>query len=178
MMTFPLLSALLALFCIILSILFFRLSAGASKELTNAIPRCKIPGIILGIVCLIWSAWHGCLMLEGTLEKFHPVVWILVPVTAILSYIYLDYLFSRSLGGFFVLMANELIRQAFGNDVALRPLYSIICLLIGVMGLFLIGTPWRLRDAFELASSRQTAGRIISIGFMLCACILILLPLL
>ena len=178
MMIFTLLSAILALFCILLSFIFFRLASGAPKGIAAALPRWRIPGALLGIICLIWSAWHACLLLEGPLERFHPVIWLLVPVTAILSFIYLDYLFTRALGGFFVLMANKLLQLGFANDVPLRPLYSTACLIIGVAGLFLIGAPWRLRDAFDLASSKKNTGYAIALALIICACVLVLLPLL
>ena len=35
-----------------------------------------------------------------------------------------DYLFARTCGGFLILAANELLRRGFGNDIALRPLFS------------------------------------------------------
>ena len=172
------LSVLLASVCLFFSYLFSRLAAGCRSRLAEGLPRAKVPGLLLGIVCLVWSAWHGCLMLEGPLEKYHPVVWLLVPTTAVLSWFYLDYLFSRALGGFFALAANELIRQGFTHAVTLRPLFSVICLLLGVCGLFLIGTPWRLRDLLEIAGKKPRAGRLLSLALLLCAVVLIVLPLL
>ena len=142
-----------------------------------ALPRNRIAGAPIGVVCLIWSAWHGCLMLEGPLASLHPIVWLLVPIVSILAFFFLDYLFSRSLGGFFVLMSNELIRQAFAHSTTMRPLYSLVCLLLGVAGLFLIGTPWRLRDTLELAAKEKKAALSISGALFFCSAILILLPL-
>lgn len=116
-------------------------------------------------------------MLEGPLASLHPIVWLLVPIVSILAFFFLDYLFSRSLGGFFVLMSNELIRQAFSHSTTMRPLYSLVCLLLGVAGLFLIGTPWRLRDTLELAAKEKKAAISISGALLFCSAILILLPL-
>lgn len=124
-----------------------------------SLPRNVWWGMAIGIPCLAWSAWHACIMLEGGLAKFHTIVWLLVPTIAILSYFYLDYLFSRALGGLFILAANEMIRCAFAHAIPLRPLFSLVCLLIGVMGLFMLGTPWRMRDAISLAAKNRRYGR-------------------
>ena len=140
-----------------------------------ALPRLRWAGIVLGIPCLIWSAWHGCIMLEGGLAKFHTLVWCLVPILSILCALYLDYLFARSLGGFLILSTNELIRCAFIYDVPLRGVYSVLCLLLGVCGLFLLGAPWHLRDTLKLAENNTTAGRSIAAALAVAALLLILL---
>lgn len=137
--------------------------------------RMRLGGVVLGIPCLVWSAWHGCIMLEGGLAKYHPVVWALVPVTAVLCYFFLDYLFARAAGGFFILCANELLRQSFAHAVLLRPVYSVACLLLGIAGLFMLGVPWRVRDTFELASEKPVAGRWIAGILLFPAFVLIVL---
>lgn len=144
-------------------------------QMKAVLPRLRWAGIVLGIPCLIWSAWHGCIMLEGGLAKFHTLVWCLVPILSILCAFYLDYLFARALGGFLLLATNELIRCAFVYDVPLRGLYSIICLLLGICGLFLLGTPWHLRDALKLAVERPPVGRAIAAALAVAAFLLILL---
>ena len=134
-----------------------------SRHDTSRLARLKWPGVALGIPCLIWSAWHACEMLEGDLAKFHTLVWMLVPITAVLCIWLMDYLFARATGGFLILAANELIRGAFIHAVPIRPLYSFICLMLGVAGMFLVATPWRLRNLLEhtpqnLRRQRMAAG--------------------
>ena len=71
------------------------------------------------------------------------------------------------------------IQVAVGlRSASLHSVLPTVCLVIGVAGLFLIGAPWRLRDAFDLASSRKNAGNAIALALILCACVLALLPLL
>lgn len=123
-----------------------------------SLPRCRWAGVALGLPCLAWSAWHACIMLEGGLAKYHCVVWALVPITAVLAFFFLDYLFARASGGFFILAANELIRCAFAYAIVLRPLFSAVCLIVGVLGLFMLGTPWRMRDAMVLAATKRKLG--------------------
>ena len=161
---------------IIAAILLFLGYAFAFQPNKMAVlPRLRWAGIVLGVPCLIWSAWHGCIMLEGGLAKFHTLVWCLVPILSIPCALYLDYLFARSLGGFLILSANELIRCAFIYDVPLRGVYSVVCLLMGICGLFLLGAPWHLRDALKLADNKPPVGRAIAATLVAAAILLIVL---
>lgn len=144
----------------------------------SRIARHRWGGAGLGLVCLLWSAYHGIIMLEGDLSRFHYLVILAVPVIAVLCYFYLDYLLARSLGGFMVLSANYLLHAAFADAVPGRSWYSIVCLVFGVAGLFLIGTPWRLRQLLETARENVLLGRGAALFLLLCALSLLLQPLL
>lgn len=128
-------------------------SYGVSRhyEWCRRVPRLVWPGMLIGSICLIWSARHGCIMLEGELARYHIWVKLLVPVTIVLSYFLLDFLTARSLGGFMILAANFLLHESFAQATMARGFYAVVCLLLGTAGLFLIGTPWRFRQAIELA---------------------------
>lgn len=141
-------------------------------------PRLKLPGLILGSICLIWAARHTLVMLEGDLVRFHIYVKLLVPVAIVLCYFFLDYLNARALGGFMILSANYLLHAAFAYALAGRAFFAIVCLLLGVSGLFLVGTPWRMRQVFELANKNRNYALIAAAVFLICASSLILQPLL
>ena len=178
MIIFLLVSIALAVACVFLAAVFFELSQGQWTGQAPAWPRKPIlPGVVIGIISLVWSAHYGCLMLEGNLAKLHPVVWALVPITTALSIFYLDYLNARSFGGFFTLSANFLIMQAFAHDVPCRGVFSCICLLLGVFGMVALGLPWRIRDLFELAGKNMTVARILAAAFAFCGLLLIVMPL-
>ena len=164
------LSWLVVATCIFHSVMFWRGGAWCAPS-----TRWKWVALPIGLPCLVWCAWHGCLMLEGPLAAYHPLVWILVPVLAVLSWFFIDYLFARTCGGFLILAANELLRRGFGNDIALRPLFSTICLLLGIAGLFMVGVPWRLRILLENQAGKQP-GRIIAVALWLCSITLAILP--
>ncbi|MDD4097604.1 MAG: hypothetical protein PHC30_02425 [Lentisphaeria bacterium] len=155
---FTLMSFFLGLFCAVLAWV-------ASCRLPHCLPwltaalRSRPAGLGLGVICLAWSAYHACIMLEGDLARFHPHVWTLVPVTAVLSWFFLDFLLARSAGGFLVLAANFLLFGAFVHDVPWRPLYSLACLVLGVTGLFAIGAPWYIRDVLQAAARRPAWAR-------------------
>ncbi len=120
------------------------------------LPRARLAGALVGVVCLVWAAYHGCLMLEGGLASYRRVVWALVPVVALLVYYHLDYLLARALGGFLVLCATYLLHGAFAEMVLWRPLYCVVCYLMGLSGMLLIAAPWRFRDLLQaLAQARR-----------------------
>jgi len=141
------------------------------------IPRWRIAGMILGTLCLLWSAYEGCIMLEGDLARFHKFVWMLVPVTAILSWFYLDFIFSRALGGFLLLAVNLSLHAVFAYNIPLRWLYSIIALIWGIAGLFLLGTPWRWRQLIELSAKNRRTAVLLGVISVISTLIFWLLPL-
>ena len=178
MLLFLLVSIILAVFCLCLAGMFFQLSRGNWTDVAPSWPRKPIaPGVFVGAACLVWSAYYGCLMLEGNLAKFHSIVWALVPITIALSIFYLDYLNSRAFGGFFTLSANFLIIKAFVHDVPGRPFFSCFCLALGIFGMVALSLPWRIRDLIELGGKNKTLAQALSAVFALCGIVLIIMPL-
>lgn len=116
------------------------------ERTAKAFPRSRLAGEVLAVICLVWSAYHGGLMLEGGLAVYRKVLWAMVPVTAILVYGHLDYLCARALGGVLVLTASFLLHGAFAALVPGRFLYSLVCYLVGLWGMSLIACPWWFRD--------------------------------
>ncbi len=160
----------------VLAVLLFGHFLQKRPSLATALPREKTVAAVMGLLCLIWSDYHACIMLEGDLSRFHMAVHVLVPVTAVLGYIYLDFLFARTLGGLLILCANRLIYDGFVQAVPCRPLYSVICLVLGVFGLFALGTPWRLRQLLQHSVKDRRWSWGMAGLFALFAAVLILLP--
>jgi len=130
-----------------------------TPDLHRTLPRARLPGEIIGLVCLVWSAYHVCAMLEGDLEKFRILVRLLAPVVAILGYYHLDYLFTRALGGFVLLAVNHLLHGAFVARIAMRPAFSVICYAIAMAALLLVASPWWFRDLLEKTAESATWRR-------------------
>ena len=171
-MIFILLSLLSAAF-----LLFLAYACAFGPQRFASLPRHVWGGMLIGLPCLAWSAWHACIMLEGGLAWLHPVVWLLVPTIAILAYFYLDYLFSRALGGFFILAANEMIHCSFAYATPVRSLFSVACLMMGVMGLFMLGTPWRMRDAIARSGKDKRLGKCFAVTLTVMAIVIVALSL-
>ncbi len=137
-----------ALFGLLLALGAYTFGIGVCRwtGLDSRLPRARIAGEILGVVCLIWAAYHVCPMLEGGMAKYRTVVKLLVPVVAALGYFHLDFLFARALGGFMLLCLNALLHGAFAARVPLRGGFSTLCYVLSVGGFILTASPWRLRD--------------------------------
>ena len=153
-MTFTLCSLGLGLF-FVASAFTFGIWTVRQPELWRRLPRARIPGILVGVICLAWSVALVNQMFEGDMVRYRHLVRAAAPVIAVLAYFYLDYLFARSVGGLLVLVTCFLLHGAFAFAVPLRPFYSICCYLIGTTGLFFIAAPWLLRDWLERARDRQ-----------------------
>ena len=142
-------------------------------ELYRKLPRARGLGLVLGLVCLAWAAYHVCPLLEAGLVKYRVVVKVLVPLIAALSYFKLDYLFARSLGGLLLLSVNHLLFAAFVERVALRPVLATLCYVIAAGGLVLIAYPWRLRDLLQKSATSRRWRRSLACGFAVTAVVFV-----
>ena len=147
-------------------------------SLAARLPRARLLGEVLGIVCLVWSAYHAGLMLEGGLAVYRKVIWALVPVIALVAYHHLDYLFGRALGGFLVLSASFLVHGAFASAVPWRPLYCVVCYLLGIWAMTLVAMPWRFRDLLAALSRPGRWQRSVGAATLAGGLVLVILPLL
>ena len=150
-MTFSIVLALWGSILIAVAFCFWRLLP-EKTQLWRIIPRERYIGTALGIVCLVWSASHAHGLLEGSAEKFRVFLGPAVILITILSFFLLDYLFTRALGGLVLLLVNWLLHEAFVLNIPFRPLFAIICYLLGFASFFLIATPYRFRDWLEKIS--------------------------
>ena len=139
------------------------------KDLWRKLPRAAVLGMALGIPCLIGAAWHGTNLLQGDLAGLRIYVWLLMPVIAVLSWFYLDFLFTRALGGIFLLSVPHLLHLAFSLEIAGRPLYSALCYIFGVGGMLLVAMPWRFRDLLHKATNHALLQRSVAIFLSLSA---------
>lgn len=131
------------------------------------IARWGIPGAILGLIDLLWCIPHAVPSLLP--ESYNQPLMILAVVLAIASWKYLDYLFSRALGGFMILLAHYFLHEAFTWRLDARPLFSLLCYIFGTAGIFFAGKPYLLRDLVRKASTDSkwkygTAGFLVIIA--------------
>ena len=157
-MTFTLPNLLLSLLLAALTAMIW-LAPRRWPDIWRRLPRERVIGEVIAVVCLVWSAYYVLPMLEGRLMRYQPVVKLLVPVTAILSYVYLNYLLARAFGALFLLTATYLLHAAFAVDLPARPLYAILCYAIAAVGMVLLATPWRFRDILEKTSTSRVWRR-------------------
>lgn len=115
-------------------------------------PRLFAIGAILAIIDIAWVAPQTYYILTANYRS------LIIPgaiVAVFLALKYLDYLFSRALGGFFILLAHYLLHDSFTYHTPLSPLFAIFCFAIGVIGLFFAGKPYIFRDFIRKAAENK-----------------------
>lgn len=137
-------------------------SVGASvwiKKLNNdnchskeKIARHRWLGMAFAIAGLLWCIPHSKPLLPTSL---HPYLLPTAVLCAILAYNYLDYLFSRGLGGFFILLAYYFLHESFTRHTPAAPLFAVFCYIMGVVGIFFSGKPHLLRDFIRKAANNS-----------------------
>ncbi len=140
-------------------------------DLWKKVPRNRIAGTIIGAACLVWSVALVTPLLRDAMPgliKLLPLVAIAIGLMAVF---YLDYLFTRSLGGLILLSSTHILREAFATQAPVRWLLSIICYLLSIGAMFMIATPWRFRDLLKKLSNetvwrRSVAGALLVMGLI------------
>lgn len=133
---------LLATSALLISIWCYRLNT-ASLPKWEALPRNIIFGVTFAAIDLAW-----CVPQSKPIAPDFMASW-LIPIAIVclwLSYQFLDYLFSRALGGFLILFAHYLLYASFVYHAPMKPLVSILCYFMGTVGIFFCGKPHLMRD--------------------------------
>ena len=107
------------------------------------IPRNRLWGTALGIFVLLWCAMESRPLVSESFQKY------LIPLAVFgtwVGYMFLDYLFARVLGGFFILLAHYYLFESFAFKTPLKPLFPILCFIMGTFGILIAGKPYLLRD--------------------------------
>ena len=116
------------------------------------LPRNILFGVILAGIDLAWCVPESQPLVPDSMRSW------LVPL-AIASlwivYQFLDYIFSRALGGFFILFAHYLLFASFAYQAPLAPLFSGFCLALGTLGIFFCGKPHLMRDLIRKISASK-----------------------
>ena len=116
------------------------------------LPRNILFGMILAAVDFAWCVPHSQpLVPEGLKQWLIPIaiacLWIV--------YQFLDYIFSRALGGFLILFAHYLLFASFAYQAPARPLFSTLCFAMGTLGIFFCGKPHLMRDLIRKTASSK-----------------------
>ncbi|QSH41723.1 hypothetical protein P0136_06565 [Lentisphaerota bacterium ZTH] len=119
----------------------------------EALPRNRYAGVVLGFLCLLWC-----------IPQAKPIVWTwmlswlfpLAVVFSVIGFFFLDYLFARAVGGFFILTAYYMVHESFTYHTAHGAVFAVMCWTLGIAGLFFSGKPYLLRDILrKIAVSRK-----------------------
>ncbi len=107
------------------------------------VPRYRTLGAIIGLIDLLWCIPNTKPLLPVSLHVF------LLPLAFTFAYLgwqFLDYLLSRAIGGFLILLAHYLLANSFAFKTPAAPVLAGFCMAIGIVGLFFAGKPYLFRD--------------------------------
>ena len=161
----------IAIFVILLSGCWILLLNKDNIEKREVLPRNKVLGIILTLIdfVLLWP--H----LEPVLPVFlAKIQLILVIIAAILAIIFLDYLFSRAIGGLLILGCYFLVHENFYSHGVTYGIFPALCYIFGLAGIFVAGKPALLRDYFRKCAVNvkvKYGSLAVMVAFIVCAVI-------
>jgi len=115
----------------------------ANFEKWEKLPRNILFGVILAGIDFSWCIPHAKPIAPDSIAAW------LIPVAIVclwLSYQFLDYLFARALGGFLILLAHYFLYSSFYFKAPAKPFFSVLCYVMGTLGIFFCGKPHLMRD--------------------------------
>ncbi|HBC89572.1 MAG TPA: hypothetical protein DCZ94_21755 [Lentisphaeria bacterium] len=135
-------------FFLLASVWIYKTNA-ANISVREKLPRMRILGAVLAGLGLFWCTFHSKPLVPSSMHFY------LLPTAAFctwVGYILLDYLFARAFGGMLILFAHYWLYESFAYKTPCKPLFSILCFVMGTFGIFLCGKPHLLRDLFRNAA--------------------------
>ncbi len=156
----------------------FTLAHPRARDLWLRLPRSVWPGRILTIVCMIWAALWLCVMPLGPVTFFRDILWILIPASVALIWIFIPELLTcRAIGGLLVLVPTPLLSAAAWHPSPARYIVIICAYAMIIKGMFYISLPYLMRDHLTWATATPTRQRGVSIAATAFGAILIALSL-
>ena len=137
----------------------------ASQRGLQGFTRSIRAGWLLAAVDLVWVAWIVLNASLGRFEYLKPAVYVIAPVFFFMLVNYLDeMLASRSLGGLLLLVANPILYSARWHDSAWRLVMVSLAYAIVVVGMVLVLSPYRFRDAVAVVASTPARCRLLGLS--------------
>ncbi len=146
---------------LILSHAFALLSPAPVGRFLRALPRSRPAGTALLALAAIWSFWLVQTVDLGEFARLRGILAIGVPVGAVLAWRFLEeFLAVRALGILALLIADIPLDAAFLRPEVSRLLLVTLAYAWILVGLFLVGMPYVLRDliAWLTASPARFRG--------------------
>ena len=121
-------------------------------ELSQKIPRERNIGTAIGGLALVWSAFIVKPLFEGGMAQYQNYLIPIAVAATVASYFYLQYLFTRAFYGLMLLVVTHTMHTAFTENLPQRWIFSIVCMLIGIVAMYFMANPFRFRDLLEKSS--------------------------
>ncbi|MDD3035858.1 MAG: hypothetical protein PHO93_02980 [Candidatus Saccharimonadaceae bacterium] len=130
---------------------FFKLNE-KNIESREKVPRNAFFGSIVTVAAIILC-----------IPQARPVVppgfqHLIVPgavISGVLAISFLDYLFSRAVGGLLILLAHYFLHDSFTFHTPLSSLFALFCFAFGTAGIFFAGKPYLMRDLIRKSAKER-----------------------
>jgi hypothetical protein len=164
-------------FLLIVTHLFFLVRQEQTITWAKAFPRSRGAATVLLAIAAVWSFLLIQTIDLGEFSHLRNVMLLAIVAGAILSWIYVpEFLAVRALGMLLLLAAEPLLESAFLRPELSRLLVVILAYAWIIIGLFLVGMPYLLRDAITFVTACRKrlligsiAGIAWGIAIVLCA---------
>lgn len=127
----------------------------------RAFPRNIWAGGLLAAVALAWAAWELNDIPLGVVDGYKSWLWVLGPVVYGLVMLFMNELLApRALGGLLMLAASPILEAQRVNDSAWTVVPAVLCYVGVVVGMVLVLSPYRFRQAAQLCCATKGACRL------------------
>ncbi|MFZ4765358.1 MAG: hypothetical protein ACOYMN_10430 [Roseimicrobium sp.] len=124
------------------------LRAADAMAIAKEFPRGRAWGIVLLAVCLVWTQFLVAFMDMGEFYTWRRTLMIILPVAFVLVVVFVpEFLAVRALGTLLLLVASPVLHSAFLQPQTSRLLLPILAYAWIVVGMFIVGMPYLMRDA-------------------------------
>jgi hypothetical protein len=140
-------------------------------------PRSKALGTVLLVAVTAWSWWLINTIDLGEFSNWRDRLKVIIPVAAVLTYLYADeFLAARALGMLVLLAAEPLLEAAFLRPEVTRLFLVTLVYVWIVFALFWIGMPYTLRDQINWLVGSEKRWRAAAFAGLAYGSLLVILP--
>jgi hypothetical protein len=139
-------------------------------------PRSRKLGTVLLTIAAGWAMYLLATIDLGEFTKYRTPLLILIPVSYVLSWKFVDeFLAVRALGMLLLLLAEPVLESAFMQPERWRLLLVVLAYAWVVKGIFLVGMPYLMRDQIQWVTRSRArwnvmfgAGLAYGIALLIC----------
>ncbi len=142
----------------------FLLCSNEKYSFLKKIHREKKVGSVISALALGWAGLQGYELLGQDFPGISSAIPILVPALIVGVIFLMDYIFTRAMGGFMILLICDLFYQGQAEEMPARFLFSFIGYALAVAGMYMIGQPWRFRDLLFKSIEDKAFGKKLALG--------------
>jgi len=148
----------------------------AARSFLSSFPRNIILGEILLGVAIIWFAWVLSVVPLMEYEPHRGKFVVVCVVGGVLTGIYVrEFLAVRATGALLLLVAEVILESAFLRSDPGRLLMTVTAYAYVVIGCFLVGSPYLLRDALARIYKEPVRAKAAALGGVIFGVVLLVL---